>query len=127
MGRYVVKRLLWTVVVLWAIVTLTFAATFLSPVDPARSYAGQRASNDVVERVREDFGLNDPLYVQYWRYLERIAHGDFGNSYSTGIPVRDAILDRLPETLMLAFAASPAEPSGGSTLSAASSSGCTSR
>jgi peptide/nickel transport system permease protein len=104
-GRYVVKRLLWTVVVLWAIVTLTFAATFLSPVDPARSYAGQRASNDVVERVREDFGLNEPLYVQYWRYLERIVQGDFGQSYSTGIPVRDAILDRLPETLLLAFAA----------------------
>lgn len=105
MGRYVVKRLLWTVVVLWAIVTLTFAATFLSPVDAARSYAGQRADTELVERTREQFGLNDPLYVQYWRYLERIVQGDLGRSFSTGTPVSEAIADRLPETLVLALAA----------------------
>jgi peptide/nickel transport system permease protein len=104
-ARYVAKRLSWTVVVLWAIATLTFAATFLSPIDPARSYAGQRAPDDVVERVREDFGLNDPLYVQYWRYLERLCQGDLGNSFSTGQPVSEAIVDRLPETALLAVAA----------------------
>jgi peptide/nickel transport system permease protein len=93
------------VVVLWAIVTLTFCATFLSPIDPARSYAGLRASDDVVESVREDFGLNDPLYVQYGRYLARVFTGDLGNSFATDEPVSEAIIDRLPETMLLAFAA----------------------
>jgi peptide/nickel transport system permease protein len=104
-GRYVIKRLAWTLVVLWAIVTLTFGATFLSPIDPARSYAGLRASNDVVERVREEFGLNDSIVVQYSRYLKRIIQGDLGRSFATNTPVREAILNRLPHTALLAFAA----------------------
>jgi peptide/nickel transport system permease protein len=104
-GRYIAERLLWTIVVLWAIITLTFAATFLSPIDPARSYAGQRANVELVERVREELGLNEPLYVQYGRYLERVLQGDLGNSFATGTPVLEAIVDRLPETALLAFAA----------------------
>jgi peptide/nickel transport system permease protein len=104
-ARYVAHRLAWTIVVLWAIVTLTFGATFLSPIDPARSYAGLRASDEVIEQVREDFGLDDPLYVQYFRYLGRIFHGDLGESFATGEPVTEAIIDRLPETALLAFAA----------------------
>jgi peptide/nickel transport system permease protein len=105
MARYLARRLAWTIVVLWAIVTLTFGATFLSPIDPARSYAGLRASDEVIERVREDFGLNDPLYVQYGRYLARIFQGDLGRSFATDQPVRSAIIDRLPETALLALAA----------------------
>jgi len=103
--RYAAKRIGWTVLVLWAIVTLTFGATFLSPIDPARSYAGLRASNEVVERVREEFGLDDPLYVQYGRYLKRLVQGDLGNSFATDQPVLSAIVDRLPETGLLALAA----------------------
>lgn len=105
MARYALKRALWTVVVLWAIVTLTFGATFLSPIDPARSYAGLRASNQVIEKVREEFGLNDPIYVQYGRYLGRIFRGDLGRSFATDEPVRQSIIDRLPDTMLLAFAA----------------------
>ena len=105
MARYVLKRLAWTVVVLWAIVTLTFAATFLSPIDPARSYAGLRASDEVIEQVREDFGLNDSIHVQYFRYLGRIFQGDLGRSFATDEPVAEAIADRVPATALLAFAA----------------------
>jgi peptide/nickel transport system permease protein len=105
MGRYVLKRLVWTLVVLWAIVTLTFAATFLSPIDPARSYAGLRANDEVIEQVREDFGLNDSVLEQYVRYLSRIFQGDLGTSFATGEPVAEAIADRVPETALLAFAA----------------------
>jgi peptide/nickel transport system permease protein len=104
MTRYVLSRLAWTVVVLWAIVTLTFAATFLSPIDPARSYAGLRGSDQVVRQVRHDFGLDKPLLVQYGRYVERLAHGDLGHSFSTDEPVRSAIFARLPDTALLAFA-----------------------
>lgn len=103
MGRYVAKRVGWTLVVLWAIVTLVFGATFLSPIDPARSYAGMRATEQVVERVRQDFGLNDPIWVQYGRYMERIFRGDLGRSFATDKPVREAILDRLPTTGLLAL------------------------
>jgi peptide/nickel transport system permease protein len=105
MARYALKRIAWTIVVLWAIVTLTFGATFLSPIDPARSYAGLRASNEAVERVREDFGLDDPIWVQYGRYFARIAEGDLGRSFSTNEPVRESIIDRLPDTALLALAA----------------------
>ncbi len=105
MARYAMRRIIWTIVVLWVIVTLTFGATFLSPIDPARSYAGLRASDQVIENVREDFGLNDPIFVQYFRYLGRIAHGDLGRSFATDEPVREAIFDRLPETALLALAA----------------------
>jgi len=105
MGRYVAKRLAWTIVVLWAIVTLTFGATFLSPIDPARSYAGLRASEQAVENVRHDFGLDDPVYVQYGRYLSRIFRGDLGRSFATDEPVRAAIIDRLPDTGLLALSA----------------------
>jgi len=105
MARYVLARLLWTLVILWAIVTLTFVATFLSPIDPARSYAGLRASDQVIEQVRERFGLDDPIPVQYVRYLGRLAQGDLGDSFATGENVRSAIFSRLPDTMLLAFAA----------------------
>lgn len=105
MGRYVLKRLAWTLVVLWAILTLTFGAVFLSPIDPARAYAGQRAPDAVVEQVRERFALDDPLPTQYARYMKRAATGDLGESFFTGRPVLESILDRLPKTMFLAFAA----------------------
>ena len=59
----------------------------------------------MIENVRETFDLNDPIFVQYFRYLGRIAHGDFGRSFATDEPVREAIFDRLPETALLALAA----------------------
>jgi peptide/nickel transport system permease protein len=105
MARYALARVGWTLVVLWAIVTLTFAATFLSPIDPARSYAGLRASSDTIERVRADFGLDDPVWVQYTRYLGRVVQGDLGRSFATDEPVAEAVLDRLPDTALLALAA----------------------
>ena len=105
MTRYVIRRLAWTVVVVWAIATLTFLAVFASPVDPARQYAGARAPIEVVERVRSELGLDRPLWVQYTRYVGRIATGDFGESFSTGKPVLNSTLERLPRTMLLASAA----------------------
>lgn len=102
---YVCRRLAWTIVVLWAIATLTFGAIFLSPVDPAHVYAGSRASEQVVEQVREDFGLNDSIAAQYGRYMERLVQGDLGTSFFTGKPVLTSTIDRLPRTILLAGAA----------------------
>lgn len=105
MARYVAGRVAWTVVVLWAVVTLTFGATFLSPIDPARSYSGMRAPEEVVERVRQEFGLNEPVWTQYGRYLKRLVQGDLGISIANDASVLDAILDRFPSTAVLALAA----------------------
>jgi peptide/nickel transport system permease protein len=103
--RYVVSRIGWALVVVWAAVTLTFVATFVSPIDPARSYAGARATNQAITQVREEFGLDRPIYVQYERYLRRIFRGDLGYSFTTEQPVRTAVLDRLLNTALLAFGA----------------------
>ena len=103
MVRYIVKRLAWTIVVLWAILTLTFGLVFLSPIDTARAYAGARAPTAVVEQARERLALDDPIVIQYLRYLERTAQGDLGTSFFTGKPVLDSTLERLPSTALLAF------------------------
>lgn len=102
MSRYVLGRLGWSVVVVIAITLITFGATFLSPVDPARLYAGLRATHAQYELARQVLGLNRPIYVQYWRYLLRLLHGNLGNSYSTGEAVRTIVFERLPATAALA-------------------------
>jgi peptide/nickel transport system permease protein len=102
---YVLKRMGWSVVVLWAVVTITFGATYLSPIDPAIAYSGPHATHAQIARTRAQLGLDQPLYVRYGRYLDRIVHGDFGTSFAFGEPVRTAIFARLPRTGLLALAA----------------------
>jgi len=103
MARYVARRLAWTVVVLWAIATLTFAATFLSPVDPAKSFAGLRATHHQIQVVRHQFGLDRPVYVQYERYLGRVIRGDLGTSYEYSTSVGQMVMTALPKTAVLGF------------------------
>jgi peptide/nickel transport system permease protein len=104
MIRYVASRLGWSVVVVFAMTLIIFGVTFLSPVDPARLYAGTRASHAQYELARRTLGLNQPIFVQYVRYLGRLLHGNLGTSFSTGEPVLSAVLGRLPATFELAGA-----------------------
>jgi peptide/nickel transport system permease protein len=104
MIRYIIGRLGWALVVVFAITIITFGVTFLSPVDPARLYAGLRATHAQYEVARRTLGLNHPVILQYWLYLKRLLHGNFGTSYSTGEPVLNLVLSRLPATLELAAA-----------------------
>ena len=104
MTRYVVGRLGWTIVVLFAMTIITFGAAFLSPVDPARLYAGARATHQAYEAARRTLGLNHSVFVQYVRYLSRLLQGNLGNSFSTGQAVGPLVLGRLPATLELAAA-----------------------
>lgn len=104
MIRYIGGRLGWALLVVFAITIITFGVTFLSPVDPARLYAGLRATHAQYEIARQQLGLNHPIVVQYWFYLERLVHGNLGTSYSTGEPVLHLVLSRLPATLELAAA-----------------------
>jgi peptide/nickel transport system permease protein len=102
--RYLLGRFGWSVVVILAITLITFGATFLSPVDPARLYAGLRATHAQYELARQTLGLNRPIVVQYYRYLVRLLHGNMGQSYSTGEAVSSIVLGRLPATMALAVA-----------------------
>jgi peptide/nickel transport system permease protein len=108
-GRFIIRRLLLTVLVLFGVSLITFTLAYVIPSDPAREMAGPRASLEVVQRIREDLGLNEPAPVQYLNYLARLARGDLGTSWMFSRPVGHSILERLPATLQLAIAATIAE------------------
>ncbi len=105
MLSYVVKRLLLFFPILLGVATVTFFLMYVLPGDPVLSMVGERYDEETVERLREEMNLNDPLVVQYLKYLGGLARLDLGNSYVTGIPVRDSIMRRFPYTMQLAAAA----------------------
>ncbi|NIC03848.1 ABC transporter permease [Billgrantia bachuensis] len=102
-ARLIVMRLLKAVVVLFLIIIFNFILIQLAPGDPAAILAGEAGATDeeFLRQLRERFGLDQPLYVQLWRYVSGIAMLDFGWSYRQGMPVLDLILARLPATLLL--------------------------
>ncbi len=100
------KRLLQIVIVLIGISFITFFLVYLAPGDPVKtmySAAGIMPSQEVLEETREQMGLNDPMLVQYGRWLSDCLHGDFGTSYSTGRSVTSLLLMRLWPTLKLSL------------------------
>jgi peptide/nickel transport system permease protein len=76
----------------------------LTPGDPARVMLGERATPEALARLRADLGLNDPWYIQYWRFLSRAVRGDFGKSIKSHQEIRVEIRDRFPATVELALA-----------------------
>ena len=68
---------------------ITFIISHLIPGDPARLLAGDRASDEIVQDIRQQLGLDQPLYIQFGRYVEALAHGDLGTSIRTGRPVAE--------------------------------------
>ena len=106
MGVYIIRRLLQTIVVLFGITILVFSALHFMPGDPARIMAGERADPQQVEQMRENLGLNDPLHIQYFRFLTNLLQGDLGESIRTGQSVSSEIFDaRLGNTIRLAVIA----------------------
>jgi peptide/nickel transport system permease protein len=103
MSLLLARRVLQAVPVLLGISLLTFVLIYYLPADPARMYAGPSATVDTVARIRHELGLDQPLWVQYGRYLARLVQGDLGFSYRKQIAVTSLILDRLPNTLALTF------------------------
>lgn len=99
--RVVLRRLPWLVVVIVGITTLTFIIANIVPADPARAAAGVQATEEQVATMRERMGLDQPLTVQYVRYLDRLVHGDLGTVPTTSRPVRDDLIMRFPATLEL--------------------------
>jgi len=105
MGRYVARRLLLTIPVLLGATFLIFAMVYALPGDPIRALGGDRPlPASVVAQLREQFNLNDPLLVQYGKYLADLAQFDFGTDFR-GRPVLDTVLQRLPVTAKLTVVA----------------------
>ncbi|MFC6905198.1 ABC transporter permease [Halalkalicoccus tibetensis] len=104
-GKFLSKRILQGVIVVWGVITGTFALRAASPGDPVNLIVDPAASPELRERIREELGLNEPLYVQYADYLGGILTGDFGYSYQSGQDVLPLVVQRLPATLELAVAA----------------------
>src|SRR5215217_214251 len=105
MGRYVLRRLLLTIPVLLGASFLIFAMVYALPGDPVRALAGDRPlAPAVVAQLRADYNLNDPLIVQYFKYLGNFLSGDFGTDFR-GREVSDTISQRLPVTLKLTIVA----------------------
>ncbi len=101
-------RLLLAVLVLWGAATLSFLALQLTAGDPALAILGgpdARPTQEVVDQVRLEYGLNDPVWLQYVHYIARLAQGDLGQSYVLRIPVLDAITEQIGATTQLAFSA----------------------
>ncbi|MDE0545419.1 ABC transporter permease [Microbacterium sp. C7(2022)] len=103
--RFGLRRAGRLLVSLWVLVTASFLMIHLIPGDPVRAALGPTAPADLVESRRETLGLNDPLIVQYWHYLQGLLTGDFGVSMMSGLPVSQTIAQRLPATLQLAVIA----------------------
>jgi len=105
MIRYLAKRALWSVVILFGVCAATFAMNNLVPGDPVLMMAGRNATKEIREQIRRDYALDKPVYVQFGLYLARLAEGDLGRSYRRKTQVAAQIWARLPATLTLMAAA----------------------
>jgi len=103
MSRYIIRRLLWGVLLLIVVAALTFVLFRILPTaDPAKLRAGRLQSPKIIAEIRHDLGLDKPLLTQFWLYIKGIfLHFDLGFSYYSNAPVKELIFDRLPATLSL--------------------------
>ncbi|MEQ8484839.1 MAG: ABC transporter permease [Pseudomonadales bacterium] len=105
MLRFIAQRLLALIPLLLIVSLMVFSLVLLIPGDPAFLLAGEDATPEEVEAIREEMGLNDPVLVRYLAWLGALLQGDLGTSLFSDQPVLDVILERLPVTLSLALAA----------------------
>ena len=101
MLNYVIKRLLGLIPTLFIVSVLVFLFVHMLPGDPARLIAGPEADAQVIELVRQQLGLDQPLYHQFWHYISNAVQGDFGLSMVSRRPVADEIASRFMPTLWL--------------------------
>jgi len=103
LGKYIVRRLLWMVVVLFFVSLITFLIAYAVPGDPVKGITGPHATAETQARVREELGLDKPLWTQYGIYMKNLVRGDLGYSYITQRPVSQSILERFPATVQIAL------------------------
>jgi peptide/nickel transport system permease protein len=103
--RFIVRRLLLLVPILLGLSILVFLWIRALPASPAVSLLGERATPESVRQIEEQYGLDRPIYVQYWSYLKTVAQGDLGTTIRSRRPVTDELKERFPATIELTFAA----------------------
>jgi peptide/nickel transport system permease protein len=107
MTNYIIRRVLWVIVLLFLVSFLTFVIFYLFPsADPAALRAGRQPNPQLIEQIRHSLGLDKPWYSQYFDYMKQLVlHFDFGYSFQNNISVKTQIFDRLPATMSLAIGA----------------------
>jgi peptide/nickel transport system permease protein len=105
MTQYTIRRLLLAIPVLLGILVVTFVIARMIPGDPCRAILGEKATVEVCERFNEEYGFNEPIYVQFGIYMGDILRGDFGDSIRFSRPVVLILVERLPMTLELGVSA----------------------
>lgn len=101
MYAYIIRRLIATIPIMALVAVFVFLLLHLSPGDPAAIIAGDFATEEQIVKIREQLGLNDPLYLQFTRWLGNLFQGDLGRSIYSNLPVTTLIGQRLEPTLML--------------------------
>jgi len=104
-GAFLVRRVLFGLLVLWIISVVVFVMFFVAPHDPARLLAGRQATASEILAIRHNLGLDRPILEQYSSWVWKLVHGDLGFSYRGSVPVRDLLGSRIPVTASLAFGA----------------------
>ena len=103
MGRYIVKRLLLLIPVIFGVMFIVFTIMAMTPGTPAKMILGAQATPEEVAQLNEELGFNRPFLVRFVNYVVDALRGDFGESYNTQRPVFEEIIPRLPTTVTLAF------------------------
>lgn len=103
MSEYLIRRLAFSLTAMLGVITIVFILLHVSG-DPASLLVTQDATRQDMERIRQAYGLDRPLSVQYARFMERVARGDLGYSYRQGVPVTELITERIGATFELALA-----------------------
>ncbi|MCI0436524.1 MAG: ABC transporter permease [Gemmatimonadetes bacterium] len=101
MTRFISRRLLGAIPLLFGVATLIFFVLHLAPGDPTALFFNPNVPPEILDQMRRNFGLDQPVHIQYLRWLGALARGDFGPSLAQGRPVADILLDALPNTLIL--------------------------
>jgi peptide/nickel transport system permease protein len=100
--KLIARRIALMIFVLWGIITITFIVARVIPADPIGSILGPQAPPELIEKLRKEWGLDKPLYQQYFDYIINVLHGDFGKSIKTNRPVLEDLKQFFPATIELA-------------------------
>jgi ABC-type dipeptide/oligopeptide/nickel transport system permease component len=100
--QYIIRRLLLTIPVIIGVSIIVFGLIRLLPGDPAQALAGVQATPEYVEQVRERYGLDEPIHIQYWSFVTSMLQGDLGQSTFSRRPVTTELAERFPRTFLLA-------------------------
>ncbi|WP_213950829.1 ABC transporter permease [Tepidanaerobacter syntrophicus] len=105
MGKYIFKRILISIPIIIGITIITFYLLNVVPGDPVVLMMKEHISPDVLERVKNEMHLNDPIYIRYFKFMGDLLHGNLGRSYKLNRNVTDLLLEAFPNTVVLSIAA----------------------